>query len=239
MNTHSLGVRDIVNLALQRTSSLRTFPVFGKGRISPSYYLWAKFGNDFLLQLEAKLRKKQIVEIAAHEIKDELSQILTTIATKEIKSVASIGPGLGMEIVELANVLSVSKVLLIDIEDNNRFHHGFNEQGAGYNNLSVTRDFINRNISRAIDFTLINPEIDNQIKNHDAKYDLIISLISCGFHYPAKTYLDFFQKNLSDNGCIVLDLRKGEDHKELLKLFDAKLIVETGKYERVICTKKK
>lgn len=238
MNINSLNTQDIVNLALQRTSSLFMIPIFGKRKLSPSYYLWANFGNDFLLRAEARLRQRSIADISEREIKTEISRLVSSLPEKEVHSVASIGPGLGIEVVELAKVLPISEVLLIDIEENNRFHHGFQGEGAGYNDLTVTRKFIEENLARKLNYHLINPLTSDHLQKHKNRYQLIISLISCGFHYPAETYLEFFRDNLNDDGRIILDLRLGEDHSAFLDVFDIELIEMGEKYQRVLCRRR-
>jgi hypothetical protein len=239
MNIESLNTQDIVNLALQRTSSLVLVPVFGKRKVSPSYYLWTKFGNDFLLRAEAKYRRHAIMSISEQEIRTEISRLVKPLSGQKINSLASIGPGLGIEVVELAKALPISEVLLIDIEENNRFHHGFEAEGAGYNDLAVTKNFIEVNLDRNLEYRQINPLGNDILQQHRNKYDLIVSLISCGFHYPAETYLQFFKDNIAGDGCIILDLRVGEDHSVFLDVFDTELIEMTEKYQRVLCRKKR
>ena len=41
----------------------------------------------------------------------------------------------------------------------------------------------------------------------DVKFDLITSWLSCGHHYPVKTYIDLMKKHSHENTRIILDIR--------------------------------
>ena len=76
---------------------------------------------------------------------------------------------------------------------------------------------------------------DNKIifKNN---FDIIISLISWGFHYPVSTYLDECCKKLNENGVLIIDVRKNVGgEKELGARFsNIKVIFEGKKYRRLL-----
>lgn len=49
----------------------------------------------------------------------------------------------------------------------------------------------------------------NNIKlSQEIKFDLIYSLLSCGFHYPAITYKDLIEKHSTDKTVIIMDFQK-------------------------------
>ena len=65
-----------------------------------------------------------------------------------------------------------------------------------------------------------------------AKYDLVISLLSWGFHYPISTYTP----HLKENGVIIVDVRKGSDsEKDITKLGKVTFISEGTKSFLVAC----
>jgi hypothetical protein len=70
--------------------------------------------------------------------------------------------------------------------------------------------------------------------------DLIISLLSWGFHYPAATYLSQVYHLLSDDGVVVLDVRKGTGGVEALReaFVRTDVIRSTAKYDRVAARKR-
>lgn len=65
-------------------------------------------------------------------------------------------------------------------------------------------------------------------------FDLILSLLSWGFHYPLATYAAAAMAALSPQGKIIVDVRKGEDDKSLGK---GRVIHTAEKFERKVFTK--
>jgi hypothetical protein len=51
-----------------------------------------------------------------------------------------------------------------------------------------------------------------------ARPDLAISFLSCGFHYPVDSYLEFFRNTVTDNGTLILDLRESNALEQLRKI---------------------
>lgn len=41
----------------------------------------------------------------------------------------------------------------------------------------------------------------------DVTFDLVYSFLSCGYHYPANTYMDFILKHTTSDSLIILDIR--------------------------------
>jgi methylase of polypeptide subunit release factors len=39
------------------------------------------------------------------------------------------------------------------------------------------------------------------------KFDVIISLLSCGWHYSIENYIDLIKKSLNKDGVVILDIR--------------------------------
>jgi len=108
-------------------------------------------------------------------------------------------------------------------------YYGFRKEAAVYNSLTLSADFLK-----------LNGVEKKRIGIHDASlsfprkpYDLIISLLSCGFHYPVETYL----KDIKDclYGVLILDIRKNTGQIEVLKrnFKTVETIAEYSKCERV------
>ena len=132
---------------------------------------------------------------------EELKPHLTSPAPKRI---ADIGCGYALFDLFLAKEFG-TKVILIDLETNDKRHFGFKAEGAAYSNLDQTRDFLVDNGVPEKSIDLRNPETDDltDIKN----LDYVFSFISCGFHYPWDTYKTFYQDAVKPKGRIILDLR--------------------------------
>ena len=111
----------------------------------------------------------------------------------------------------------------------------FEGKGAFYNSLDVAREVLMDNKIRKDKIHLIEANDDNDIKITNEKMDLVISLISWGFHYPVETYLDKVSNLLSEEGTIIMDIRKNTNGIDVIKQKFSKfdIIFETPKYQRV------
>jgi len=61
----------------------------------------------------------------------------------------------------------------------------------------------------SVDYTLVDarkPEIDPAVQ-----FDLIVSTLSCGWHYPLSTYRDLIAKHLAPKGSVIMDFRLPEN----------------------------
>ncbi len=108
---------------------------------------------------------------------------------------------------------------------------GFNSRLSPYNHMGITRKFLLMNQVAAghIHLHPIDP-------NTTIPCDLIISLLSWGFHYPASTYCDLAKRSLKSGGILVLDIRKGTDYDCLQDnfIFRQKIYEREGKVERIV-----
>jgi hypothetical protein len=233
LNFSGLSNTDVFNLALQRTETLLAVPI--RGGISPSYLAWHKLGLDFPLALEVAMRREQIIRQCEANVRREAIGLINALDADRPLNIVDIGPGLGMHVVALAERLDIREILLIDIEETEARHHGFATEGAGYNALATSKQFIEMQGSGAKVETL-NPVKVRIETLFDRSYDVILSLLSCGFHYPTETYLDFFIQCLEpQKGRLILDLRRGIDHGRLLQRFSTRDVIERGaKHDRVV-----
>ena len=117
----------------------------------------------------------------------------------------------------------------------------FEGKGAFYNSLDVAREVLMDNKIRKDKIHLIEANDDNDIKITNEKMDLVISLISWRFHYPVETYLDKVSNLLSEEGIIIMDIRKNTNGIDVIKQKFSKfdIIFETPKYQKVsFCSSK-
>lgn len=90
--------------------------------------------------------------------------------------------------------------------------YGYKGDGEFYNSLAIAADTLAANgLPRS------------QVHTHEASpngtlavgpVDLVVSLISWGFHYPVATYLDAAHEALTPGGRVILDVRQGTDGEE-------------------------
>jgi len=115
-----------------------------------------------------------------------------------------------------------------------RVYYDFNARGAAYNDLDLSRVFLESFgiPARAIE----GIDADRDRLPFERKFDLIMSLISWGFHYPIETYLDYARQQLAEEGVMIVDCRRGTSGlSSLEEYFDTKIIVEGAKHDRLLC----
>ena len=91
-------------------------------------------------------------------------------------------------------------------------------------------------------FLLMNQVASNHIHLHridpdtTIPCDVMISLLSWGFHYPVSTYSDLAVRSLRSGGTLILDVRKGTDYDCLEEnfVFHQKIYEREGKVERFV-----
>lgn len=120
---------------------------------------------------------------------------------------------------------------LIDIERSNNKHHDFRPIGAGYTSLAAAKELLLANEVPAEAVSTTNPQREPL---PDRPADLIISLLSAGFHYPIAQYLPYALECLRRDGILIFDARKGEGQLESMMGFrDVQTIRDHPKYLRV------
>lgn len=227
---NSLSTKDVANIALQRTSTLLRVPFLGRVSVTA----W-KRGRSEPLLLEAYFRRNTLLRRAIEEVLSEFNEIASFLEDKPIpKRIADIGCGHALIDVLFWQYYSCA-IHLIDIETSAWRYHEFNSEGAGYASLSAATRLLLDNGVPHNRITATNPT-----KNalNAEPLDLAISLLSCGFHYPANTYLDFLSKSLSPGRFFICDLRKGIDQRDFCSHFSsATTLRDCAKYTRVALCK--
>ena len=90
-------------------------------------------------------------------------------------------------------------------------HYGYEPAGKAYNRLEATADFLKLNGVGRKDFEIY----DAHGAFIEQDYDIIISLIAMGFHFPVETYLQQIKK--CNPKVVILDIRKDTNQIDLLK----------------------
>lgn len=217
--------RDAADIGLQRTSGLLKLPVVN----SLSYRMWAG-GNSTILNLEARLRKRAIIRNACNELSDEFTVISKSIGDLIIDNMMDIGCGHG-----LIDILFYEKygcnLHLVDIETTEAKHHEYRESGAGYGSLVKARQFLETNGVPRSKIKITNP-MKEQIEANNL--DLIISLLSCGFHYPVAEYAEFVKTSLKSGGLFIFDMRENSEQEDFFELFPNWFVIEEHSKSRRI-----
>jgi SAM-dependent methyltransferase len=126
-------------------------------------------------------------------------------------------------------------VYLVDRNQvDHKVYFGFEKEASAYNSLELTVEYLRH---RGVPGAALKTYDVNKVKPPESpKMDVIVSLISWGFHYPVSTYLDYAKRVLAKDGVMVLDCRKGKEARDALQNeFSVSVLAEGEKHYRLKC----
>lgn len=200
LDSAAFSEADILNLILQRSEIIRDRP-------RPNRYIkrWTEGDSAPIRDLIVEMGTDTLVRRAAAFIYLEYLDLKPIFEKAPPQRVADIGCGYAMFDMFLAQDFGCHLVL-IDLEQNDHRHFGFQDEGAAYSNLGVARRFLTDNGVSDGAIQTLNPDSADLGKVRDLDY--AFSFISCGFHYPWQTYREFFETALRPGGSVILDIRR-------------------------------
>lgn len=155
------------------------------------------------------------------------------------KKIIDIGCGIGgIDVLISEHYKNDIQIDLFDFPEQNeqyneKIQYGFNDKYLGYNSFDQTEKFLKANgITK---YNLIDASYGS-LPFYTDEYDIVISLLSCGYHYPVKTYIEGIVDIISTKGILILDIREGTDGiKEVEKYFKSVTIIATeNKADKII-----
>jgi len=200
--------------------------------------------NEFLTSKQIKLRKlfgrtlftnffinyfqhHNLMEIISSEIEREFNLFKNHIP-KNIKTVMDIGCGLGLiNILLNNNFKNINEFYLLDknIIDH-KIKYGFSINYESYNNLLATKKTLKLNNIDENKINLIDVNKNYHIK--EKSIDLIISLVSMGYHYPISNYVELLKKTCTKKTVFIFDIATEYQDLDLIKnLFNHYEILES------------
>lgn len=224
-------------ILMQRTTYQRF--VYTKGLYRLSQLLPERYFHRLVVSVEAKARKEIIKNLYNQDMLSEYSSIKHWLP-REATAILDIGCGVaGIDVLLNRHFQSqnvpIHFYLLDKTATSELIFYGFQQDGAFYNSLNVARDVLAYNgvDSEKIFLMEATPNYEIDISE---PVDLILSLISWGFHYPVTTYLPQAYAVLKPGGRLILDIRKNSrEHMLIQKMFSATIIIsETAKSFRVV-----
>lgn len=231
LNVSCLGLADVANFALQRTDLILDWPLLQR---KGSFLFWHFFGWRGPLLAEMALRRRAVLDRGAANIHAEFARFRDKLPERP-RRICDIGCGLGHLAIYLAEAFPVEEILLIDIEATPHHRHNFNHEGSGYNSLAAARNFVAANVPSSVQIETCNPQRDDWRQHLREPFDLVVSLLSCGHHYPTETYLDLFRDAIRPGGFLLLDMRRAVAQNDLSAWFDvAEVISEDERSQRVL-----
>jgi hypothetical protein len=120
----------------------------------------------------------------------------------------------------------------------NKIYYDYTNKGAFYNSLDVAKNLLEKNGVKSIDIHIQEATEDNRVLFHTTP-DLVLSLLSWGFHYPILTYLDEVYNKQPEGGILIVDVRKksGDGNKIKSMYGNIQIIYEAPKYFRLLARK--
>jgi len=193
-----------------------------------------------IVKVDAKFNPSRIKSLYSDDMQQEYLSIKDFLPDN-CSSILDIGCGVsGIDVFISKHYKDQKQVfyLLDKTYTENSVFYEFKQKGAFYNSLEVARELLLRNGMSERNISLLVATDNNEI-SIDGNVDLVISLISWGYHYPVETYLDRVYNLLNKDGRMIIDVRKNTNGIDLLKHAFGKLdvIFNGDKYQRVLASK--
>lgn len=189
---------------------------------------------------EYALEEPELIDERYFQDMSSLAETLLPYIPKTTRSILDIGCGIAGLDLFLNEKLDSPTLFLLDktaIED--KVWYDFKQEGAFYNSLELAKETLVSNGVSADQIECLDAPEDGVINLPSKSIDLVVSTISWGFHYPVATYLHSVSQILSDEGVLLLDIRKGAGGEaELEKYFTIKTIQERVKHNTIKATQK-
>lgn len=196
-------------ILLQRTDLQRYHGIANKLRVP--YY-------PYIYSIEAFLRRKRIKQGFVQQILEDY-EIIKPYLHKNVSRILDIGCGVaGIDVFLYENYGCSSELeffLLDRTEISNKVYYMFEREAAFYNSLEAAKLMLLSNGIKEKQIHLISVKPDYQISL--SSVDLVISLISWGYHYPISVYLEKVYELLNCGGKLIVDVRKGSDGEDELR----------------------
>jgi len=170
------------------------------------------------VRIESFTRGKIIRELYRKDMSDEYQSIKEYLPDN-CSSVLDIGCGVAGIDVFLSQHYTSQKIdffLLDKSKITKGIYYRFNKEAAFYNSLQIAGNMLAINGIPLDSIHLMEACSEHKI-SMDGKVDLVLSLISWGYHYPLVTYLDEVVEILNERGVIIIDLRMGTDGMQALQ----------------------
>jgi len=209
-------------------------------RISGHPRLARLIPETILTATDATLFGSRIMRAYRDEVRIDWDGIAPALPD-EVHNSLDIGCGIGGVNEFIYRRFSDSNPMSVTLADKDevsrRIHYEMTDNPSVYNSLSHSVDYltsvgVSPDAIKTVDLNVTRPP-------EDESFDLIVSLISLGFHYPVDVYLDYLTNHLTDRGVLILDCRTGFGGIETLERhFEVRTILEDSFMSRVACTKR-
>lgn len=216
-------------ILLQRTSLQRLNLRFLR-KLGVTYY-------PRICNWECRIRGAAIRRDFAQSIVEDYEQIRTHLPER-VTTILDIGCGVaGIDVALQRHYAAQSPLfrLLDKTAVSSKIFYDFHDAGAFYNSLAAAARILTSNGTAAASVQQYEANEKSTIPLGDASVDLILSLISWGFHYPVATYLQEAARVLAPGGILIMDVRRDSGGLEELRAVFPNLttIAEQPKFLRL------
>lgn len=191
------------------------------------------FYNNFFYKVEGMFRAPSINEEYAGRMA-EVFQNLRPDLPANVDSVVDIGCGVAGLDVYLWHHYEDPEIVLFDkSEVSDSVYYQFYPDTAWYNSLDVAKETLVSNDVPEESVRTVEASPEALLEQEPT--DLVISLYSWGFHYPLETYLDEVKDILSEDGHVIIDLRRDTDGRATCEehFNSVEIIEDEAKFVRV------
>lgn len=192
-----------------------------------------------LVVLRTKLYGDIIRAEFQKSMEDEFQELRPYIPSGDVR-IIDIGAGIGgIDVLLFQHYRDAGNKAHVTLVDktavDNQIWYGFTEAGSFYNSLEYGDEFMRANGVPPESLSLLQPEA---FEATCPQAELIISLISWGYHYPVQTYLDTVQHCLRPGGVLIIDVRDPDGREQLERVFGpAEVISKNTNMTRLKFTK--
>jgi hypothetical protein len=162
----------------------------------------------------------------------EFESIADYLGRREIGQAVDIGCGHAFIDLPLWRRYSC-RIHLVDIEKTAARYHDWNASGAGYASLASAKQLLVTNGVPPDVIETTNPEMV-PLNLAPQSCDLMMSLLSAGFHYPVDGYATIAREALKPGGVFIFDARKTQRQEEVVADFSrVDIIAEGARHHRL------
>jgi SAM-dependent methyltransferase len=203
--------------------------------------LTGKSAIESAAMVESRLRRRSLRRRFDADMRTEYDRMRSWLPERP-KAILDVGCGVGGIDIMLFDHYRRDPALHFYLLDRTQtdanVSYGFRPRADFYNSLELTRHMLVSNGLPAASLTMVEARDDNGIDLPE-RIDLVISLISWGFHYPVATYLERSHELLKPGGELILDVRKDTGGlQEIESTFgNAQVIFEAAKWQRVLAVR--
>jgi SAM-dependent methyltransferase len=171
-------------------------------------------------------------------IRAEFDALLPVLPKSPPRTVIDLGCGLcGIDVL-LAQHYPEAAFGLVDRDEvtDTRQRYGFGGERRFYSSTNAARALL---LANGVEEGRLHFKSPEWFHDLDGRFDLILSLASWCFHYPAKVYLASVDDATGPGSMVVVDVRIGTGEKALLERHfgKARVVNGIGKAERLIMVK--